>query len=193
MEDIGEVLRAVERELNLAKKAYDSIIYLYWAAAFPTIYLASLILSAYTGVSPNSVIILLSALAILLFVFEELKAFKKVQEIEIALGRKTPLNPQYLLAQALVWPVVIVIAGLLTKNGWLSSLFGIGSGMLALAVIDYAFLRKGWDKVIVGAMILLLSVPYGRVSITKGAYATLILSLAFGLGAYLALRKAMRE
>jgi len=193
MEDIGEALKAVERELNLAKKAYNSIIYLYWAAAFPSIYLGSSILSAYVGVSLNSSMILLSVLAIVLFIFEELKAFKKVQEIETALGRKTPLNSRYLLAQALVWPVVIVIADILTKDGWLSSLLGIGSGMLALAVVDYAFLREGWDKAIIGATILLLSVPYGRVSITKGAYATLVLSLAFGLGAYLMLRKAMRE
>ena len=193
MEDIGEALKAVERELNLAKKAYNSIVYLYWAVAFPSIYLGSSILSAYVGVSLNSSMILLSALAIVLFIFEELKAFKKVQEIETALGRKTPLNSRYLLAQALVWPVVIVIADILTKDGWLSSLLGIGSGMLALAVVDYAFLREGWDKAVIGATILLLSVPYGRVSITKGAYATLVLSLAFGLGAYLMLRKAMRE
>ncbi len=65
--------------------------------------------------------------------------------------------------------------------------------MLALAVIDYAFHREGWDGAVVRATILLLSVPYGRVSIIKGAYATLVLSLAFGLGAYLVLRKAMRE
>jgi len=193
MEEISEALRAVERELNLAKKAYGAIIYLYWAVAFPVIYLASSILSAYIGVSLNSSIILLSALAIVLFIFEQQKAFKKVREIETALGRKTSLNPLYLLAQSLVWPIVIVIAGVLTKGGWLSSLLGIGSGMLALAVVDYAFHREGWDRAVVGTIILLLSVPYHRVPITKGAYTTLSLSLAFGLGAYLVLRKAMRE
>ncbi|NJE49574.1 hypothetical protein [Thermococcus sp. 9N3] len=193
MEELSEALKAIERELNFARKAYNSIVYLYWAVAFPVVYLTSSILSACTGASANSLVVIFSALAILLFVFEELKASKKVRGIEKALGRKTPLNRRYLLAQALIWPVVIVIAGVLVEDVWLSSLLVIGSGMLALAVVDYAFLRGGWDKAIVGATILLLSVPYGRVSITKGAYATLVLSLAFALGAYLVLRKAMRE
>ncbi len=35
MDELGKALKAVERELNLAKKAYDAIIYLYWAVAFP--------------------------------------------------------------------------------------------------------------------------------------------------------------
>ncbi|NPA48106.1 MAG: hypothetical protein GXO14_05635, partial [Thermococci archaeon] len=86
MEELGEALKAVERELNFARKAYDSILYLYWAVAFPVIYLASSILSAYFGVSINSTTVLLSALAILLFMFEQLKASKKVREIENALG-----------------------------------------------------------------------------------------------------------
>ncbi|WP_099209494.1 hypothetical protein [Thermococcus henrietii] len=193
MEDINEALRAVERELNLAKKAYNSIIYIYWAVAFPAIYITSVILSAYAGISIDSTTVLLSALAIVFFIFEELKAFKKVQEIEKVLGRKTPLNPRYLLAQLIVWPVIFVTVGLNVKGTWLSPLPAIGSGMLALAVVDYVFLRRGWDKAVIGATILLLSVPYGRVSITKGAYATLVLSLAFGLGAYLVLMKAMRE
>jgi len=193
MKELGEALKAVERELNFTRRAYNSILYLYWAVAFPVIYLTASILSAYTGASANSLPILLSALAILLFVFEELKASKKMREIEKVLGRRTPLNYWYLLTQVLVWPVVIVSTGILVKDIWLSSLLGIGSGMLVLAVIDYAFLRRGWDKAIIGATIVLLSVPYRRVSITDGAYATLVLSLAFGLGAYLVLRKAMRE
>ena len=193
MEELSEALRAVERELNLARKAYNSIVYLYWAVAFPAIYLTSVILSAYAGISIDSTTILLSALAIVLFAVEEGRAIGKVQKIEKVLGRKTPLNLRYLLAQLIVWPVVIVTVGLKVKGTWLFPLPAIGSGMLALAVIDYVFLRKGWDKAVIGATILLLSVPYGRVSITKGAYTTLVLSLAFALGAYLVLMKAMRE
>ncbi|GAB6136527.1 hypothetical protein [Thermococcus prieurii] len=193
MEEIGEALKAVERELNLAKKAYNSIVYLYWAVAFPAIYITSVILSAYAGISIESTTVLLSALAILLFAVEEGRAIGKVQEIEKVLGRKTPLNLRYLLAQLIVWPVVIVTVGLKVNEAWLSPLLAIGSGMLALAVIDYVFLRRGWDKAVIGATILLLSVPYGRVSIAKGAYTTLVLSLAFALGAYMVLMKAMRE
>ncbi|WP_297471213.1 hypothetical protein [Thermococcus sp.] len=193
MEELSEALRAVERELNFAKKAYNSILYLYWAVAFLVIYLASSVLSTYTGASASSLRVLLSAVAILFFVFEELKASKKVREIERILGRKTPLNPRYLLTQALVWPVVIVIVSVFVRDIWLFSLIGIGLGMLALAVVDHAFLREGWDKALVGMTLLLLSVPYGRVPINNGAYVTLALSLAFGLGAYLSLRRAMRE
>lgn len=193
MEELNETLKVVERELNFAKKAYNSILYLYWAAAFPAIYVLSSVIAAYTGTSVDSSVVLLSASAVLIFAVEESKASKKVEEIETVLGRKTRLDVKYVLAQVLVWPLVIVTAGLMTNDVWFSLLVSIGAGMLALAAVDYAFRRGGWDKVVIGAMTLVLSVPYDRVPMTKGAYTTLVLSMAFATGAYLTLRKAMRE
>ncbi|WP_456394743.1 hypothetical protein [Thermococcus sp.] len=193
MEELSEALKAVEKQLNFARKAYRSIVYLYWAVAFPVIYVVSSVVSAYTGMSVGSGLVLLSAAGILLFVVEESRALRNVIRIETALGRKRGVKVKYLLAQLIVWPIVILAIGLNVKDQWLMPLLSIGAGMTALAVLGVLFKERWQENAMVGAVILLSSIPYRMVPITKGAYTTLVLSAAFGFAAYCSLRKAMRE
>ncbi|WP_167892924.1 hypothetical protein [Thermococcus sp. MAR1] len=48
MEELSEALKAVEKQLNFARKAYDSILYPHWSVAFPVIHMTLSILPAYT-------------------------------------------------------------------------------------------------------------------------------------------------
>ncbi len=194
MEELSEALKAVERELNLSKKAYNAVLYLYWAAAFPMLYLLSLVISSIAGISINLLRVLLSTVAILLFIFEEAGSYRKVRQIERALGREGGGKTHILLIQVLVWPVVIVIATMATSDAWLFSLWTIGAGMLSLALVDCIFEGgNAFQKALIGLIILAFSIPYWRGQGAGGAYATLVLSSGFALGAYITLRKAMRE
>ncbi len=189
MEELSEALKAVEMELNLARKAYTAIIYLYWAVAFPIIYLLS-IMAERAGFSMNSATVLFSALAIVLFAVEELRASRKMLHLRRVLGIEEKPNKGYFLAQLIVWPVAIVLFGL--EGSWLGGMLGIGSGMLALALVDLVFLRElRPEKVVTGLSVLVFSAFYSPA--LGGAYASLSLGAGFGLGAYLTLMKAVRE
>lgn len=194
MEGLSEALKAVERELNFARKAYRAVLFLYWAVAFPGIYLTSIILSLYTSVSRDSAYVLLSAGAILLFGIENSKAFRKVVQLEKVLEKREKVDLKYILAQIIIWSLAVITAGLSTGDTALSAMLGIGSGMLALTIVEYAF-KHSFDRgmLLAGVVSLLLTIPYGKPPLSGLGYSTVVLSASFALAAYINLRSAMRE
>jgi len=189
MEEIGEALRAVERELNLAKKAYRAGVFLYWAWAMPGVYLLAQILSKYAGISEESAIQWLSLAAVIGFIIEERKAFRKVVHLEEVLGRVEKTPKGYILAQLLVWPISALIAGLYAKNSDVWMLVFIGLGLLLLTGVEFAFTgKKDWKTALAGLIIL----PSTTLC-TGFGYAVTVIAFAFSLTAYLHLKGAMRE
>jgi len=189
MEELSEALRAVERELNLARKAYRASVFLYWAWAMPGVYLLAQILSKYAGIGEESAIQWLSLGAVIGFIAEERKAFRKVIQLEKALGRveKTPRG--YILAQVIVWPLSALIASMYAENDGQWTLVFIGLGLLLLTGVEFAFTgKRDWKTALAGLIIL----PSTTLC-TGFGYAVTVIAFAFSLTAYLHLKVAMRE
>ena len=189
MEELSEALRAVERELNLARKVYRAVVFLYWAWAIMGVYLFAQVLARYVGVSEGSILQALSVMTILGFLAEERKAFKKVLQLERVLGKIDEVPKGYIIAQILVWPVSAVIASLYAENDGLWMLVFIGLGLLLLTGIELLFTgSRDWRTALAGLILLCSTTLY-----TGFEYAVMVIAFAFSLTAYLHVKRAMRE
>jgi len=189
MEELSEALKAIERELNFAKKAYRASVFLYWAWAMPGVYLLAQILSKYAGIGEGSAIQLLSLTAVVGFIVEERKAFRRVIQLEEALGHIEETPRGYVLAQVIVWPLSALIASVYTENEGLWLLVFIGLGLLLLTGVEFIFTGKRDWKTALAGVILLSSTAL----CTGFGYAVMVIAFAFSLTAYLHLKGAMRE
>jgi hypothetical protein len=188
MEEISEALRAVERELNLARKAYRASIFLYWGWVMPGVYLFAQILTKHAGIN-EGITQWLSLVAGIGFIVEERKAFRKVVQLRKVLGRVEKTPKGYILAQVIVWPVSALIASLYTKNDGLWMLVFIGLGLLLLTGVEFIFTgERDWKTALAGLIIL----PSTTLC-TGFGYAVMVIAFAFSLTAYLNLKGAMRE
>jgi len=189
MEELGEALKAVEKQLNFTRKAYRAIVYLYWVWAITGVYLFAQVITGYVGVSEGSVLQTLWVMAILGFLAEEKKAFKKVLQLERILGKIEEMPKGYIIAQILVWPVSAVIASLYAKNNGTWMLVFIGLGLLLLAGIELLFTgSRDWRTALAGLILLCSTTLY-----TGFEYAVMVTAFAFSLVSYLYLKGAMRE
>ncbi|WP_457742288.1 hypothetical protein [Thermococcus sp.] len=189
MEELSEALKAVEEELNLAKKVYRASVFLYWAWAMLGIYLLAKILGKYAGISEESAFQWLSLVAVGGFIVEERKTFKKVLHLERVLGKVEKVSREYIIAQILVWPVSAVIASIYMKNEGLWMLVFIGSGLILLTGVEFLFTSsRDWRTLLAGLIILCSTTLY-----TGTAYPIMVISFSASLTAYLFLKGAMRE
>jgi len=189
MEELSEALKAVEKQLNFARKAYRSALFLYWAWAIPGVYLLAGMLTRYWGVETATSIPALSLLAIVVFVIEERKALNKVLQLEKITGHVEKTPKGYIIAQALVWPISGVIASLCTQNDGSWMLVFIGLGLLLLASVELVFTGiKDWKTGLAGLILLCSTTLY-----TGFEYAVVVIAFAFSLASYLHLKGAMRE
>jgi len=189
MEELSEALKAVERELNLARKVYRAVVFLYWAWAIAGVYLLAEMLTRYCGMETATSIPALSLLAIVVFVIEERKAFKKVLQLEEVLEKVEEVPKGYIIAQILVWPFSAVIASLYTQNDGSWMLVFIGLGLLLLASVELIFTGiKDWKTALAGLILLGSTTLY-----TGFEYAVVVIAFAFSLTSYLHLKGAMRE
>jgi len=189
MEELSEALKAIEGELNFAKKAYRASVFLYWAWAMPGVYLLAQILAKHAGIGEGSAIQWLSLAAVVGFIIEERKAFRKVVHLEEVLGRVEKVYTGYILAQVIVWPLSALIASMYTENDGLWMLVFIGLGLLLLTGVEFIFTGKRDWKTALAGVILLSSTAL----CTGFGYAVMAVAFAFSLTAYLHLKGAMRE
>jgi len=189
VEELGEALRAVERELKLARKVYRASLFLYWAWVLPGSYMFSLILEKYFSWKGSDILIALSFVAILGFIAEERKAFKRVLQLEEVIGKAKRVSTGYILAQILIWPLSAFVATIYTETDGLWMLVFMGLGLLLLASVESVFTGSGdWRTFLAGSIILCSITFY-----TGTTYAIMVISFAFSLTAYLHLKRATRE
>ena len=189
MEELGDALKAVERELSLAKRIYRGTLFLYWAWSFPAIYLFSSILERYGGIHWGTATVVLSIIASIGFVLEERRAFRRILQLESVLGEKRGPSRGYLIAQVLVWPLSAAIATLYTGESGLWMLVFIGLGLLLLASVESVFTGSGdWRTALAGVILLGSTTMY-----TGTSYAVMVVGFAFSLTAYLHIKRATRE
>ncbi len=192
--DLTEALKAVERELNLVKKAYLAYPFIFWAAVIPMLYIIRLLVSQFSSVNTDLISFIISLIATLWFVIEESRVARKVEEIEKVLGIKRELSKWYLYSQMLSWVVAAILATVFfrSESSWMLAFAGIG--LLLMFSVNLAF-KKSWDIQILIAGMIILGAIYleGCLPLSGNLFAIVVISFSFALSGFLYLRKAMRE
>ncbi|ASJ02471.1 hypothetical protein A3L09_03975 [Thermococcus profundus] len=192
--ELAEALKAVEEELNLAKRVYLAFPFLFWAAVLPLLYLLTLILNSYAGISWDWASSILSILVVAWFIVENERVFKKVEAIERVLGMKREKKKAYLVAQISAWIISALVASLAyTSEGeWMLAFVGLA--LLLMAAVDFVFVKRAEWEVLLGGLIILSSISLvGKLPLPRLALAVMVISMAFAFVAFLYIRKAMRE
>jgi len=208
VEELAEALKAIEDELNLAKRVYLAFPFIFWAAVILLLYLLTNglpwtsgwsggFLGDYWGTVP-------STLAIIWFVVEENRMVRKIESLERVLGMPRERSRGYMIFQMAGW----FLAGMLAFTFSLATpaqyefktaefmllLAGIGVGFMALSTL--LFLRKiEWPQVFVSLITLSALYPLAHLGGTMNpeAFAVMVVSMAFAFAGFLYIRRAMRE
>jgi len=189
METAGleEALRAVEGELRRVRQVYRATVFLYWAWAMPVVYLLYLAIERLWEWRYTTLV--LSLLAVVGFIAEERKAFRRVVQLEGITGDAIRAPKGYIIAQMLVWPISAAVTSLYAENEGVWMLGFIGLGLLLLGGVELIFTGSlSWGTLLAGSIALVSTELYGGT-----AYAVMVISLAFSLTAYIHIKGAMRE
>ncbi len=211
MENVGELaeaLKAVEDELNLAKKVYLAFPFIFWAALMPLLYILTNALPWTSGWSEGFLGdywgMALSTLAILWFVIEENRMVKKIESLERVLGMPRGRSRGYVVSQMAGWLLAGMLAFVFSlaipaqyefqTAAFMLLLAGLGVGFIVLSAL--LFLRRvEWPQVLVSLMDL--SALYILFNLdgtmNPGAFSVMVISSSFAFAAFLYIRKAMRE
>ena len=208
VEELAEALKAVEEELNLAKRVYLAFPFIFWGAVLPMLYILSNVLPWTSEWFQNSFGgyggMILSTLAIIWFVAEESGMIKKVESLERVLGTPRKRSKGYMVSQIAGW----FLAGMLAFVFSLSTptqyefktaefmllLAGLGVGFMALSSL--LFLRRiEWPQVLVSIITLSALYPLAHLegAMNPQAFSVMVVSMAFAFGGFLYVKRAMRE
>ncbi len=208
VEELAEALKAVEDELNLAKRVYLAFPFIFWGAVLPMLYLLSNVLSWtsewFQGSFGGNGGMILSTLAIIWFFTEEKRIFKKIEALERILGVPSRKSRRYMLSQIAGW----FLAGMLAFVFSLSTptqyefktaefmllLVGLGVGFIVLSTLF--FLRRiEWPQVLASLMNLsaLYLLNHLNGTMNPQTFSVMVVSASFTFTAFLYIRRAMRE
>ncbi len=195
---LREYLRRVEKHIDFARMAYRSMPFIFWAAFIPLIYVGASLLTSSIGELAVGVGIGLGLS--LWIIFEQHRAGKIIERLEIALGRKYRGSIVYMSLQILSWPAAVVIAFSATRlcsilfppYSWM--LVFIGTGTLLLMLVD-KFMTGHMDKEMLAAVLIpLLSAPLSRYSpVPLEDFGIMIISSSMALTGFLYLRRSFKD
>ena len=208
VEELTEALKAVEDELNLAKRVYLAFPFIFWGTVLPMLYILSNVLPWTSEWFQNSFGgyggTLLSTLAIIWFVAEESRMIKKVEGLERVLGIPRERSKGYMLSQIAGWFLAGMLAFVFSlatpaqyefkTAEFMLLLAGVGVGFMALSTL--LFLRKiEWPQVFVSLITLSALYPLAHLegAMNPEAFAVMVISMAFALAGFLYIKRAMGE
>ncbi len=194
VEELAEALKAVEDELNLAKRVYLAFPFIFWSFAIPFMYLLELILIKYAGLESDYVSVTISLLFVAWFLIENTRVFRKVEAIERVLGRRRERKLSYAVSQVLAWFVAFFIASYLYGTGGKGMLLFVGLALLLMVAVDLSFHRRVQSEMVLAGFIILSSTYLAdKLPVQEMAFAIMVISSAFSFAAFLHIRRAMRE
>jgi len=194
VEELAEALKAVEDELNLAKRVYLAFPFIFWSFALPLMYILDMTLSKYTGLESDYISSIISLLFVAWFLVENTKVFGKVEAIEHVLGRKVEKKLSYAVSQVLSWFVAFFLANYLYGTGGRGMLVFVGLALFLMVTVDLAFYRRAEpEMVLAGSIVLPSAYLVDKLPIQGMAFAVMVISSAFSFAAFLHIRRAMRE
>ncbi len=194
VEELAEALKAVEDELNLAKRVYLAFPFIFWSFAISFMYLLDLILVKYAGLEWDYVSTIISLLFVAWFLIENTRVFGKVEAIERVLGRRREKKPFYAVSQVLAWFTAFFVASYLYGTGGKGMLLFVGLALFLMVAVDLSFYRRAQSEmVLAGSIILSSAYLAGKLPVQEMAFAVMVISSAFSFAAFLHIRRAMRE
>ncbi|WP_297068993.1 hypothetical protein, partial [Thermococcus sp.] len=144
VEELAEALKAVEEELNLAKRVYLAFPFIFWGAVLPMLYILSNVLPWTSEWFQNSFGgyggMILSTLAIIWFVAEESGMIKKVESLERVLGTPRKRSKGYMLSQIAGWFLAGMLAFVFSLSTPTQYEFKTAEFMLLLAGLGVGFM-----------------------------------------------------
>ncbi|WP_297548826.1 hypothetical protein [Thermococcus sp.] len=208
VEELAEALKAVEDELNLAKRVYLAFPFIFWGAVLPMLYLLSNVLSWtsewFQGSFGGNGGMILSTLAIIWFFTEEKRIFKKIEALERILGVPSRKSRRYMLSQIASWFLAGMLAFVFSlstptqyefKTAEFMLLFvGLGVGFIVLSTLF--FLRRiEWPQVLASLIDLsaLYLLNHLNGTMNPQTFSVMVVSASFTFTAFLYIRRAMRE
>jgi len=192
--ELAEALKAVEDELNLAKRVYLAFPFIFWSFALPFMYILDLILVRYAGLESDYVSAAISLLFVAWFLVENTRVFGKVEAIERVLGRESEKKLSYAVSQVLSWFVAFFVASYLYGTGGRGMLVFVGLALFLMVAVDLAFYhRAGSEMVLAGSIVLPSAYLVGKLPIQGMAFAVMVISSALSFAAFLHIKRAMRE
>ena len=194
VEELAEALKAVEDELNLAKRVYLAFPFIFWSFAISFMYLLDLILVKYAGLEWDYVSTIISLLFVAWFLIENTRVFGKVEAIERVLGRRREKKPFYAVSQVLAWFTAFFVASYLYGTGGKGMLLFVGLALFLMVAVDLSFYRRVQSEmVLAGSIILSSAYLAGKLPVQEMAFAVMVISSAFSFAAFLHIKRAMRE
>ena len=195
IEDLREALIQVEEHLNFARLIYRSVPFVFWAGFIPLLYIATSLATSHAGQTALGISIGISLSLWLLL--EERSAYKVLEKLNIALGKRIGNSKQYIALQIISWPIAASIAYIsiylgLIESAWPLVFFSSGIGLLIF--IDKVF-KENYDKEMFIAFGLpLVSITViNYVPLPKEDFAIMIISSSMALTGFLYIRRAFRS
>ncbi len=195
IEDLREVLKRVEEHLDFARAVYRSLPFVFWAGFIPLLYITTSLVTNAAGQTALGISIGISLS--LWFLLEERSAFKVLEKLNIALGKRVENSKLYVVLQLASWIIATLIAYTsiyipgITESAWPLVFFSSGIGLLI--VIDKAF-KGTYDKeMLIVFGLPLISIPLiNHVPLPGEDFSVMIISSSMALTGFLYIRRAFR-